>query len=404
VSRIEKKTDRAADSAASAARLQLAAIGLEAEFVLMIDGEQVRPEEAFGDPRGFIRQELVHRTGTSYHLPTAGAVYFDTGVIEIATPVIEIEPRCAERAGRSLWEGILFVREELDAWEQRTGREARLAGFSAHYNISFEDGVRERRNGRSVDKLALLLSYVLPLPVMMLAANRRSTGIGVRPRGDRIEVTADFTPSPGLMIATAALITGVVREVMRWPDFEPDRLEHAGIPVLAGYSPVPHTSRHGWLARYSCYPENPFAANIDEARWRTVDGRVLSLRGAARQITRRFWGSIRRMAAPVTARLIANIMRGRSPSLLELQDRPAEYEDVGRLCRWGDLFPERALRRSRYERVLMRAIAGKPVLIDGQWHTPVGMQGWSSVVFRDPRGGRRVISIDGLLDRLRDWR
>ena len=64
----------------------------------------------------------MHRTGRSYHLPTGGAVYFDTGVIEIATPMIELEPGCAARAGRSLWESIRFLREELDAWEQREGQ------------------------------------------------------------------------------------------------------------------------------------------------------------------------------------------------------------------------------------------------------------------------------------------
>ncbi len=32
---------------------------------------------------------------------------------------------------------------------------------------------------------------------MLVGANRRSTGIGVRPRGNRIEITADFTPDPG---------------------------------------------------------------------------------------------------------------------------------------------------------------------------------------------------------------
>ena len=40
--------------------------------------------------------------------------------------------------------------------------------------------------------------------VMMLAANRKSTGIGVRPRGNRVEVTADFTPDASLMIATGS--------------------------------------------------------------------------------------------------------------------------------------------------------------------------------------------------------
>ena len=120
------------------APLQLAAIGMEAEFQVSVDGELVRPEDVFGDPRSFVRGDLMHRTGTSYHLPTGSAVYFDTGVIEVATPVIEIEPGCAARAGRSLWESILFVRGELDAWEERTGREVRLIGFSTHYNVYFE--------------------------------------------------------------------------------------------------------------------------------------------------------------------------------------------------------------------------------------------------------------------------
>ena len=69
-------------------RLQLAAIGMEAEFQVAVDGELVRPEDVFGDPRAFVRGDLMHRTGTSYHLPTGSAVYFDTGVIEVATPII----------------------------------------------------------------------------------------------------------------------------------------------------------------------------------------------------------------------------------------------------------------------------------------------------------------------------
>ena len=83
-------------------QLQLAAIGMEAEFSVFVDGEQVKPEDVFHDPRTFLGRDLMHRRGTSYHLPTGGAVYFDTGVIEVATPVIEIEKGCAARAGRSL--------------------------------------------------------------------------------------------------------------------------------------------------------------------------------------------------------------------------------------------------------------------------------------------------------------
>src|SRR3954464_13828022 len=118
--------------------VELAAIGLEAEFTVMLDGKPVKPEDVFKSPRRIIRGPLMHRTGRSYHLPTGGAVYFDTGVIEIATPTIEVERSGAARAGRSLWESIRFLREELDAWEQRDGRCVSLAGFSTHYNVSFD--------------------------------------------------------------------------------------------------------------------------------------------------------------------------------------------------------------------------------------------------------------------------
>src|SRR5690606_27515560 len=112
-------------------RLLLAAMGMEAEFTLLVNGKPRRPERIFGDPRAFLGADLMHRKGTSYHLSTGGAVYFDTGVIEVATPAVEIEKGCAARAGRSLWEGILEVRAALDEWERRTDREAALVGFSA---------------------------------------------------------------------------------------------------------------------------------------------------------------------------------------------------------------------------------------------------------------------------------
>src|SRR5687768_14992068 len=185
---IQGKADEARKGSAGLAPAdapRLAAIGLEAEFALVIDGAPAKVESVFRDPRDFLGPGLVHRQGTSYHLPTGGAVYFDTGVIEVATPVIEIERGCAARAGRSLWEGIRHIRQGLDAWERESGKHSRLAGFSTHYNISFELPKSTQGRKRTVKKLALLLSYILPVPVMLLATNRRSTGVGVRPRGDR---------------------------------------------------------------------------------------------------------------------------------------------------------------------------------------------------------------------------
>lgn len=402
-----RRSDRVAHAGrqdAATAGGGLPAIGLEAEFATIIDGVQQRPEDVFGSPRRIVRGPLVHRTGRSYHLPTGGALYFDTGVVEIATPMIEIARGCGARGTRSLWESLGFLRKELDAWEAETGREVRLVGFSAHYNVSFDVPHEEALRGRSVEQLAYLLTYLLAAPVMLLAANRRSTGVGVRPRGNRVEITADFTPDAALMAATATFIVGVVREVMTWPTYDLAELDRRGIPVVGSFAPVPHSSRKGWVAKYSCFPANPFTSDVDGVRWTTRAGERMSLRGMAGRTTRVFWPAIRALGDPLSLRLIAAVMRGRAPSLLELDDRPLAYDDVGRLCKWNDLFPITLLPRSRYERVLGNAIAGRRVRMGGAWHRPVGMKGWTHVVFRRERDGKRQVrSLDAMLMHLDAW-
>jgi len=226
----------------------------------------------------------------------------------------------------------------------------------------------------------------------------------VRPRGNRVEITADFTPDPALMIATATLIVGIVREVMTWRRFTLEQLEEHDIPVVQGFAPVPHSSRKGWVARYSCFPNNPFQCEIDSRMWRTRDGDRDSLRAMGALIAGHFWRSIRRLADPFSLRLIAAVFAGRATSLLELPDRPAEYDHVGRLTRWKGLFTERALARSQYERVLMHATAGDRLRAGAERYVPVGMRGWSHVVLRRERdSARRVWSLDQVLARADAW-
>src|SRR5439155_8821477 len=98
-----------------------AVIGLEAEFHLFVNGRKRRPEKVFGDPSRLVRQRMIPRTGKSFQLPAGGAIYFDTGVIEVATPIIELERGCCQRATRLLWEQIRYLRAELDHWAKRHG-------------------------------------------------------------------------------------------------------------------------------------------------------------------------------------------------------------------------------------------------------------------------------------------
>lgn len=326
-------------------RLLHPAVGMESEFNVLIDGEEINPESYWKTPLDFINQPLIPRIKSSFQLPTGGAVYFDRGVIEVVTPVIEIAPRCAARVVRSLWEQIGFVRNSLTDWEETSGHEVRLKGYSTHYNVSFDVPRSELSSVRNVKTLALLLAYILPPPLMVIATNRMSSGVGVRPRGDRIEITLDFTPDPSLMIATATAIIGIVREVMSWPSYSLDELDQLPFPRLVGVVPGKHTSRKGWLTKDVHYPRSPFTTDPDARVWESVGGQLLSMRQIGLQTAEYFHESIRRYSDPFSVRLLFGVLRGRHSSLLDLSERPVAYEHVGVLCRWGQILSDLILRR-----------------------------------------------------------
>lgn len=321
-------------------RLNMPAIGMEAEFNVWLDEVEIDPKPLWQHPSAFIDQTLLPREKTSLQLPTGGAVYFDRGVIEVVTPVIELASRCTARVVRNLWEQIAFVREQLTRWGKDQDHTVRLKAYSAHYNVSYEIPAAEQTESRNEKTLALLLAYILPVPVMLVGGNRRSTGVGVRPRGGRIEVTVDFTPDPGLMVATATLIVGIVRAVIAWPSYDLSMLQTMGVPVIDGVIPGKHTTRKGWLTKDFHYPQSPYTCDIDAPIWNTQLGETCSLRGIGQEVAWRFRTDIRRYSDPFSFRLLFAILEGRAPSLLELIDRPAAYEDVGRLCKWGAVIHE----------------------------------------------------------------
>jgi len=329
-------------------------------------------------------------------------VYFDTGVVEVATPAMELERGCMARAGLTLWDSIGILRAELDQWERDTGRSVRLAGFSTHYNTSLASFERRWLPFTRLNALARALTYVLPAPVMLLATNRRSTGVGVRPRRNRLEITVDFTPDPALMIAAASLCVAIIRDMMTWRSWTREAIERE-VPVVRGFAPMPHTSRQGWLARWDCYPRSPFVCDIDAQAWETSAG-PMPLRGIAHRVFDRFGRAIARVADPFSFRLIASILGRDGPSLLTLPDRPPAYEDVGRADVWHGRSALDHLGRSRYERALSNAVAGRPLRLFGSTCVPTGVRGWSVVVFRRSHDGQQIaMPIDLLAPRLDEW-
>src|SRR6516225_1833719 len=250
-----------------------AVIGLEAEFNLFVNGRRRRPEKVFGDPSRLVRRRMIPRTGKSFQLPAGGAIYFDTGVIEVATPIVELEPGCCYRATRLLWEQIRYLRRELDHWAKWHKWQCTLQGFSAHYNFSFPTARRSKF--RNATKLAYLLAHVLLVPVILLATNRLSSAVGVRPRGNRIEVTVDFTPDPALMLATCVFTAGAMETVLQWKDFGLRQLRRHKLPRIARFHLRRHSSRRGWRVTADSLGRNPFISNINEPLWRLRDGRRL---------------------------------------------------------------------------------------------------------------------------------
>lgn len=379
-----------------------AVIGLEAEFSLIINDVRQLPEKVFGTAQKLIRHKMLPRTGRSFQLPSGGAIYFDTGVIEVATPIVELEPGCCYRATRLLWEQIHYVGNELRRWARRNKCRARLQGFSTHYNFSFEP--KHTSATRDAQRLGFLLAHILPAPVMLLAANRKSTAVGVRPRGKRIEVTADFTPDAALMLATCAFIAGVAGVASSWPDYDLAQLEKNNLPQFAPFRLRKHSSRKGWRATKQSLARDPFACDVNAAIWKLRDGRQLSLREVARETLQPFRASIRRVGDLETLRHIEAVFDGDARSLLDFPERPEAYDDAGHEWNWN----RRRMRhwpRSAYERVIHRVIARQPIQIGGKRYVAERMQGWYEVMFRETKTGtRRIFNLDHLAKlMMRKW-
>ena len=92
------------------------------------------------------------------------------------------------------------------------------------------------------------------------------------------------------------------------------------------------------------------------------------------------------------------MLDGRARSLLDFPERPARYEDVGRVIDW-ERRSHRYLPRSRYERVIHRVITHEPIRVGAFTYRAERMLGWYEIAFRNTRTGhRRVFTLDDLAE------
>jgi hypothetical protein len=318
-----------------------------------------------------------------------------------------------------------------------------------------------------------------------------------------------------------------VREVLSWESYRLGLLDELPIPTVKDVVPGKHTTRKGWLTKDFHFPQSPFTSDLDRRGWPLRRGGMSSLRQIARGVAWYFRRSIRRYCDPFSFRMLFAVLEGRAPSMLELDDRPRAYEDVGRLCRWGMVlhelkearrrllpsysvspalqqyilerqqpptvaaapppspkpepvpekgvaagvastadtrrsapppvrvtvrapratvvarartraadapidrrrsgtrppepaperrkarrrytdrgvpFPDARLTRSTYEQVFLKLVSGERLKIGSETYKPVGMRGWYHAIFRrDSDGRERLMSIDQLVKKMRDW-
>ena len=325
---------------------------MEAEFSLIVDDEPARPEDVFGSPREFIRGDLMHRVG--HVVPPADrrrrllrhrrhrggdAGDRDRARLRRARGPLAVggdplRPRRARRLGARNGPPARLV--GLQHALQRLLRAA--AGAAA-------DGAHGRRS------CALLLTYILPAPVMLLATNRRppASACGRAATASRSPPTS--RPSPSLMIATG----------------DADRRHRARGDDLAVVRPA--RARRGTAPASSRLPAD--AAHVAQGlagALRLLSGEPVHVRSERPAADRDagvqvFQRPIARVADPFSLRLIPAVLSGRSPSLLDLAERPAEYEDVGPAA--CQPFYTDVQEPSRFERIVMHALSGDKLRIEG---------------------------------------
>ena len=134
------------------------------------------------------------------------------------------------------------------------------------------------------------------------------------------------------MNACAPLLAGVITEMARWPEDElrGDALLARGLPLFAGLEPSKHSSRKGWRAHVDDFPRNPFAADPNARDWPLAAGGHASIRQMACEILGAFAPSVRRFADRATFTHLREVLQGKARSLLDFEEGPPAYQDVGR--------------------------------------------------------------------------
>ena len=67
-------------------------------------------------------------------------------------------------------------------------------------------------------------------------------------------------------------------------------------------------------------------------------------------------------------------------------------------------FPDRRLTRSAYEQVFLRLVSGGKLRMGNELYRPIGMKGWYHAIFRrESDGAERMLTIDQLLQKMKDW-
>ncbi|MFA5084003.1 MAG: hypothetical protein WC475_01280 [Candidatus Paceibacterota bacterium] len=157
-------------------------IGIENEFQLMKGNRYMNFGNYFRDFKKAYSKKYFGKSGTAMRTVSGTSIYNDIQEPEVCIPPVKIEKGAATNASDLLY----LARKELIDFMKPLKKEKNLdlIGYTSHFSITNSIGIIY--GGNTMEHMTV--------PYSLLCLNPTSTGIGLRPKDERLELVGDFIP------------------------------------------------------------------------------------------------------------------------------------------------------------------------------------------------------------------
>ncbi|MFA5084007.1 MAG: hypothetical protein WC475_01300 [Candidatus Paceibacterota bacterium] len=166
-------------------------IGIENEFQLMRGNRYLDFENYFKRLEKKYGKKHFNIYETAIRTVSGTSIYNDGNEPELCIPPVKIEKGAATNASDLLY----LARKELVDFvnPSKDGNGLSLIGFTSHFSITNPLKLDESKADHQCDDCARIMDYAA-VPYSLFCLNPTSTGIGLRPKFNRLELLGDFVP------------------------------------------------------------------------------------------------------------------------------------------------------------------------------------------------------------------